>query len=738
MANNVVDTIFRFVADRQATNRLLGEMDKIDRAYEDQAKAAKQTEQAVEDLEDAQKKSAEAARKASDASIRAAKEQSELVGDVASRTSQLSGAIAGLGAVGGQRLMIAADILDAAEAARLLQSEFPAMISQMAGARKQLLLFGGIGVAFGAAMLALNEYNKRKEEEKRLLEETRQGVRDYVNELIELNIFLVDATQAEIKARAAEEQKVLDGLVTTRGDIENEFNDMLLALVEQYGDTLPEEISSRLSEIDIDDPSFRVLENILSSLEVAGAITEEQEKDIRHQLAALGELGVQYDDINGKIEKQNEALEDLGENLTPDFWSNLFSDAKLKAGDLKGLFSGAFGDLLDVATENAEAAAMIAGTSSGLLEDVAGKREEENAAIVETIKLEAARVDVVGAGAELIAKAEIKRAEIARETAESILNIQRETDAKRAKLITDNAANLSDLTAKFGSDRSKLEQEHHADIAELANDFQADSLRDLQDFQRERERAEEDHRDTLLDAAGRLDAIAILNERRSFSKETRRADEDFKTEQERREKEFKEKLKQSDLAFKQEQQQLARNFTKRHAELRDSLARELNELRTAHRRRIADIRTNAQQRIAEVNAGLERELRALTGFTQQEVAIRDEHYRIMEEQLARFVGEANTIVSGLNAGAGLGTGGGEGGGPSVAAVGQFPLASSSAAPSPLASPMAMMPPVARSVSTTNNMPQVTNTFNGMDRLTPGQIRNVVKIVNDEMVRAMAS
>ncbi|MHC4121920.1 MAG: hypothetical protein ACYSWO_31015 [Planctomycetota bacterium] len=156
--------------------------------------------------------------------------------------------------------MIAADILDAAEAARLLQAEFPAMISQLAGARSQLLLFGGIGAAFGGAMLALNEYNKRKEEEKRLLEETRQGVRDYVNELIEFNI------QEQITT----EQKALDGLIATRGDIQSEFDDMLAQLVADYGEFFPE-----LADLDIEDPDFDVstVEDLVSAMGIANMMT---------------------------------------------------------------------------------------------------------------------------------------------------------------------------------------------------------------------------------------------------------------------------------------------------------------------------------------------------------------------------------------------------------------------------------------------------------------------------------
>ncbi|MHC4301329.1 MAG: coiled-coil domain-containing protein [Planctomycetota bacterium] len=723
MADNVVNTIFRFVADRQANRRLLQEMDKVDKAYDDQRKAAEKTAQAVSDLEEAQAKQAREARKASEASVRAAKEQSELVGDVASRTSQLSGAVAGLGAVGGQRLMIAADILDAAEAARLLQAEFPAMISQLAGARSQILLFGGIGAAFGGAMLALNEYNKRKKEEKRLLEETRQGVRDYVNELIEFNTFLVDASQEQIQERITTEQKALDGLIATRGDIQSEFDDMLAQLVADYGEFFPE-----LADLDIEDPDFDVstVEDLVSAMGIANMMTAEQTEDLKLQTTALGELGEQYDDINEKIDDQSEALERLGANILPTAQVlNKTSDVMFDAGSAGRLVTNTLSNMTGGLIDGAAAMSKVGEVSERALSEVADKREEENDALAETIELESQRVDVIGQGAAVIAKAEQQRLDVIEEAAREIAEVERETANKRTEITAKTERDISDLAKDFTQKRIDDETEHQERIASLTDEFNRDNQRALEDFQRDQRRAQEDHRDSLLDAAGRLDAVAILNEQRGFSQSQKRAKEDFKTEQKQRKEDFKIRLRDENDAFKRERQQAQRAYRERERDLRDNLSRQLRDLNIAQSQEMARIRSHQIRRITEIDRALENELRALTGYTQAELMIRDEHYTQMLEQLQAFVSEANATADQLvTPGT---TGGGEGGG-IVGAVGQFPaqiggMAPASIGPAALASPMAMQAPV--------------NQFNGMDRLTPGQIRNVVRIVNDEMARALA-
>ncbi|MHC4121919.1 MAG: hypothetical protein ACYSWO_31010 [Planctomycetota bacterium] len=85
MADNVINTIFRFANDRQATNQLLRDNARIDDSLQDIDESAERLEDAYSDMERAATRSAKAQREASEVSIRAAKEQSELVRGVNSR-----------------------------------------------------------------------------------------------------------------------------------------------------------------------------------------------------------------------------------------------------------------------------------------------------------------------------------------------------------------------------------------------------------------------------------------------------------------------------------------------------------------------------------------------------------------------------------------------------------------------------------------------------------------------------
>ncbi len=75
------------------------------------------------------------------------------------------------------------------------------------------------------------------------------------------------------------------------------------------------------------------------------------------------------------------------------------------------------------------------------------------------------------------------------------------------------------------------------------------------DFQKQQKRAEEDHRRSLQDAAARLDALAVLQEMRQHTTDTKRANEDFKNETQRNKEEFS---RQEGLARENFQRQLDR------------------------------------------------------------------------------------------------------------------------------------------------------------------------------------
>jgi len=771
MVDRIVETQLRFVNDKQAANQVLRDNARIGDSLEDIAGGANKTEQAYTAQEKAAKRAAKAQLEVAEAAIRSAKEQSELVGDVASRTSQLSGALSGLGAIGGQRLMIAADLLDVVEAGKLLRAELPALGKQLVtnagGVSSLVLQFGTLAAVTGGVVLAYKAVagaaeDSRKEAEKFI--ETQRRLRDVITEGLstddlQKNIDALRDKNEQLRqdidvliAKRDEEAKSLSRLELTGELIGGPFNTGV--------QTLNDEINSLTGAIDDNVLAIQKYQDALTTErtiidETTAAITRRYEDE-----AALQELITSgtVDSIQTRIQSVQDEL-DAMQRMRDEFsalnreteglYASQLDELDANLANLRGEL-----DLLNKALPEVTLAEQVKAYNEAV--DKANqidpevikryndelKRQQE---LLETGADALAGVGIpyeaIEKGAQAIADAEAERIKAVEDAEQQILDVQKETAEKRADLIANTERAIADLQAAYAQERADAERDYQETVAAITRDYRDDALKDLQDFQRDERRRLEDHRDAMLDAAGRLDAVALLNEQRNFEKEDKRAKEDFKIEQARRKKEFQQRLKEEEAAFKKEQQQAERAYRERERDLRDSLNRQLADLRTAQNKEIAEIRAHQAQRLATIDNSLEAELRALTGFTQEENTVRGAHYVQMLDALQAFVDEANATVSGLSAGSGGAVGS------SVVpntpgAVGQFPLSAGIRPPSgiasPFASPMAMMPPVGRSmITTSSSSAQITNQFNGMDRLTPGQIRNVVKIVNDEMLKALA-
>ncbi|MHC4617384.1 MAG: coiled-coil domain-containing protein [Planctomycetota bacterium] len=776
MVDRVIETQFRFISDRQATSQVLRDNARIDDSLNDIDDSADRLEKTYTDLERSAERQARASREASEASVRAAKEQSALFGDVASRTGQLSGALSGLGAIGGQRLMIAADILDAVEAGQLLRAEFPAMISQLGLTTSSIVT---LGAAAAIAVPALIVGKKVLDDLADSANQLKGVVAGQIGALQSFYDFIADATAEQVFDRlqllAMEEkqnqlllndlmelQRAIDqGLGATAESLEEALAFGAIRALDSLGalgfglNELDDAINQTEGEIEAARVEFGLLDQALRdgtlAAEEARRFQEENTRLIIADLERRKNLEIEVSRLiregtSAQTEAQIAALNEQRTALEA-FRTELETlDDPQTAAKLKEVNDQLF--ILDQ-----RQAALI----NSALPAIKAREAEEaaikayNATVKEATDAALAAADAnkevavswesLEAGAQAIADAEADRLRVVEETAQAILDVQRDTAQKRADLIADADSDIAKLTSEFNQDRIDAERDHQASVAELTRDFRQDQRRDLQDFNRDRRRAEEDHRDSMLDSAGKLDAVGLLNEQRNFVKTEKRAKEDFKIEQRRRADQFRDRLRQENEAFKREKIQAERSYRERERDLRDSLNRQLADLRTAQTREIAELRGNQAQRLAEIDRALDDELRALTGFTEEEQQVRSQHYVQMLDELQQFVTDANAAAAQLTAPSGaVGPPAVTTPGTSVA-VGQFPLAAGLRAPSgmasPLASQMAMGPPVGRSQATTNNAPQVTNNFSGMDRLTPGQIRNVVKIVNNEMLRALA-
>lgn len=128
---------------------------------------------------------------------------------------------------------------------------------------------------------------------------------------------------------------------------------------------------------------------------------------------------------------------------------------------------------------------------------------------------------------------------------QSIVEVMRDSAEKRAEFQEDYEDDVADARAKSNEKLAKLQV----------------------DYDRDRERAERSHRNTLLDAASRLDAVAVFQEQRRFAEEKRTRDEDFRDRKKEEQDNLDEQLRERREAFDEQLEEARRNDAKRIADL---------------------------------------------------------------------------------------------------------------------------------------------------------------------------
>lgn len=90
-------------------------------------------------------------------------------------------------------------------------------------------------------------------------------------------------------------------------------------------------------------------------------------------------------------------------------------------------------------------------------------------------------------------------------------------------------AEFNRQVANLQSEAAERDAEWASDLAERIADIQSDGNERIseieENYQRDRERREQDHRDRLFDAASRLDAVAVANEQRNYRRQSQDAQE---------------------------------------------------------------------------------------------------------------------------------------------------------------------------------------------------------------------
>lgn len=189
-----------------------------------------------------------------------------------------------------------------------------------------------------------------------------------------------------------------------------------------------------------------------------------------------------------------------------------------------------------------------------------------------------------------------QRARAEQQFADQIADIR--ADAARRE-----ARQLADLTRRIGdlrSDSAERVAEWEADHAERIAELRAEGNRRLaemeEEYQRDRQRALEQHRETLLGAAARLDAAAVLAEQRRFARQQREAAEDHsrRTRQER--DNLDERIAQEQEAHEERLRKEREQLDKRIRQEQEAHDRRIQDARDADERRIQDMKEDFEER----------------------------------------------------------------------------------------------------------------------------------------------
>lgn len=181
-------------------------------------------------------------------------------------------------------------------------------------------------------------------------------------------------------------------------------------------------------------------------------------------------------------------------------------------------------------------------------------------------------------------------------------------------------------------DGRERDAEIQEDLGKQIARMKRDSNRQVQDieeqYQEDRQKAAKDHRDALLEAAGQLDAIAILAERKRWAKEN-----------EEREKQHKKQLEKN-----------KENLDEQIKDAEDSAAERIDDARKADEKRLADMAADRKQQLADEDEDRAiRKARAEEDFNDELASMAAQHDARMEEIKRQEAEDAKAFQEALQA-----------------------------------------------------------------------------------------
>lgn len=208
----------------------------------------------------------------------------------------------------------------------------------------------------------------------------------------------------------------------------------------------------------------------------------------------------------------------------------------------------------------------------------------------------------------------------------------------------------------FDHQNTIAERDFRKDRSLAEEEYRRDEMQRLADHYLERQRAEEDHKRTILDAAARLDALGVIQEQRQYAIDSKRAEADFKKETATNQANFARQQKLAQEQFDLQQRDAKDNYDRQRRIAEDNyriMQRRAREEFEIQRRRAAD-EFAYQMRTQQRQFDMELQLRAESYRRQTAMQLRlytmterqaESHYNRLRR---RFLGFLSGLASAVN------------------------------------------------------------------------------------------
>jgi hypothetical protein len=173
--------------------------------------------------------------------------------------------------------------------------------------------------------------------------------------------------------------------------------------------------------------------------------------------------------------------------------------------------------------------------------------------------------------------------------ARNIQDIHDDATRQEAEWREDQASSISDLTDDFNESQREAQEDHDEKISDLKKDSDEKLIELEEDYQKDRQKALLNHRDKLLEAASRLDAVAVHEEQRRWALEEAEKETQHKDRIDKEKENLDDSIDEENKSFEKRRRREQEDFDKRLVQEQEDFDKRLERSREADQRRIQDM-----------------------------------------------------------------------------------------------------------------------------------------------------